>query len=123
MKKKIKKVGKVANLTFKQVDDALEESHGMITPAAKKLGISRPTLYKRIKKSVKLQENLEEYRDQSNDYVESLLWTKMEAGCTTSIIFWLKCRAKWNDRPNQNIQIPVDGGIKPIIVLQDNSDK
>ena len=61
---------------------------------AKMLGITRPTLRKHYKRE------LEFGKDMIEDKISSkLLKRGLDDDCVTSLIFYAKCRLKWNDRP------------------------
>ena len=87
-------VGKTVRHKDEEIIDAINESHGIITVAAKKLDCSRQTLYNRIKISEKLTQAYEDSREAFLDIVENKLLENVEAGKEASIFFCLKTRGK-----------------------------
>jgi len=72
---------------------ALRETHGMIAPAARKLGYTRAGLYKYIQRH-QLEEVIKEERESTLDFAELFLWKAITEGNLTAIIFYLKCQGK-----------------------------
>jgi len=81
-------------LTDKQIKEAIKNTSGFISVIAKKLGVDWHTVDKRIKKSEELQLALLEETETRIDFAESKLNSNINAGKETSIIFFLKTRAK-----------------------------
>jgi AcrR family transcriptional regulator len=80
--------------TNAQIQKALTDARGMVTVAARKLGVSRRTIYNRLEKSEELREALEEARDFTSDVAELKLFQAIEKGEAWAVCFYLKCQAK-----------------------------
>ena len=74
---------------------ALEETQGLIYHACKKAGnISRSTYYRYMKEDKEFAKAVEEIKEAQVDYVEGQLIKNISKGKETSIIFYLKSKAK-----------------------------
>lgn len=80
--------------TVKDCAQALRNTGGFITAAAKQLGISQPALSKRISKSAKLKAVVEETKEQYLDLAESQLVKAIKDRESWAICFYLKCKGK-----------------------------
>ena len=81
-------------LTVKQAEDALKKTAGNVMAAARALGVSRSTLYRKISESAALQEVLTDAREELVDIAESALRKEVLNGNITAIIFTLKTQGK-----------------------------
>jgi hypothetical protein len=81
-------------LTVKQAEDALKKTAGNVMAAARALGVSRSTLYRKIGESAALQEVLTDTREELVDIAESALRKEVLGGNITAIIFTLKTQGK-----------------------------
>ena len=77
-----------------EIEKAIIDSYGILSDAAKKLGISRDTLYRRIRGNKRLKEAVEKAREALKDFGEGQLIKLMKKGDRTAIIFYLKTQAK-----------------------------
>jgi len=115
---------RTSRVTTKQCVEAIHNSGGFITPAAKQLNISQAALSKRIKKSKALQQALAETKEQYLDLAETQLIKAVRDREAWAICFYLKCKGK--DRGYvEKRQISVDDS-KPItfkynLVLPENT--
>ena len=74
---------------------ALRETQGLIYHACKKAGnISRSTYYRYIKEDPEFAKAVEDIKEAQIDYVEGELIKNIAQGKETSIIFYLKSKAK-----------------------------
>lgn len=73
---------------------ALEESHGVITNACKKAGISRAQFYRYLNADEKFKTQVEDVQEQAIDFVESELFKQIKNGNITGQIFYLKTKGK-----------------------------
>jgi len=87
------KIGK-GKLTARNVLPLIEEYSGNISVIARKLAVSRNTLYRLINKTPSLQGALVEARERMIDNVESTLYSKALDGDVACMIFFLKTQAK-----------------------------
>lgn len=74
--------------------EALEKSLGVVTTAAKAIGIDRTTHYKWIENDVLYKEAVESISDLALDFAESQLHKQIQNGEVTSTIFYLKTKGK-----------------------------
>lgn len=77
-------------LTVHEIQKALEASRGLVAAAAKKLGCTRQALYRRIQNSVKLQELIEQAREEVLDEAEDQLQRAVRRGEHWAVTFLLK---------------------------------
>ena len=76
------------------VIEALKSSRGIVSAAARRLGMTRRQLTRRVKDSEKLKEVRDDARAEFCDLAESKLVELVEAGNVPSVLFELKCLAK-----------------------------
>lgn len=91
------------SLPTELIAQALQQSAGDITEAARSLGMSRTGLHLRISKTASLQQVVKEEREALIDMAESALRTKIRGGNMTAIIWALKAspeakRRGWGER-------------------------
>lgn len=91
------------SLPTELIAQALQQSAGNITEAARSLGMSRTGLHLRISKTASLQQVVKEEREALIDMAESALRTKIRGGNMTAIIWALKAspeakRRGWSER-------------------------
>lgn len=84
-------------VTIEQIIKALENSGGFQTVAAKQLGISQPALNKRIKRSKKIQEKLNEIEEAKLDLAESKLMKQLNDGNWQAIKFMMQYKGHKRD--------------------------
>lgn len=96
----------------------LQKNAGNVSKTAKALGVSRQTLYTRIKQEPALKEAVEQAVETVLDEAESVLYRKaINEGETTSLIFLLKTRGKsrgYVERAEQQVEVTVPP--KPLII-------
>ena len=73
---------------------ALEESHGVVTNACRKAGISRAQYYRYLQQDEKFAQAVEEIQEAAIDFVESQLFKQIKEGNITGQIFYLKTKGK-----------------------------
>ena len=95
---------------------ALQETQGLIYHACKKAGnISRSTYYRYMKEDKEFAKAVEEIKEAQVDYVEGQLIKNISKGKETSIIFYLKSKAK--DRGYAE-RLDITSGGKPLTELK-----
>jgi len=72
----------------------IEEYTGNLSLVARKLGVSRTTVYKFMEDHPTVKQSLSEAREKMIDNVESKLYSKALDGDTTAMIFFLKTQGK-----------------------------
>ena len=73
---------------------ALEQSLGIVTPAAKSVGISRETHYRWIKEDAEYKKATDEINEIQMDFVENALFKNIKNGDNASILFYMKYKGK-----------------------------
>ena len=87
---------------------ALEQSLGIVTTAAKDVGIDRTTHYLWLKDDEKYKADVESIQDITLDFAESQLHKQIKDGEVTSTIFYLKTKGKkrgYVERVEQDVSI------------------
>lgn len=97
------------------VEPLIEPSSGNIAAIARKLGVSRGTVYNRIAESPTLQERLEDARESMIDNAESMLYKKAMEGSTAELLFFLKTQGKRRGYTERQELTGADGG--PLLVV------
>ena len=101
-------------MTKKQKDvlKALEETHGVITEACKKVGYTRSAFYTAMDKDPEFKKEVEDIQEAAVDYVESQLFKNIQQGNITGQIFYLKTKGKHRGYiERQEIQQETTGSI------------
>jgi len=94
MKKKTKKSTCTALTKPGILEQAITDSYGNISTIAKRLGVSRTTIYKYLDKNQDLRDRIDSEREVAIDFAESQLMEKIKSGDTVSIIFFLKTQGR-----------------------------
>lgn len=81
-------------VTDAQIADAIRESRGMLSVAARHLGVSDRALRYRLAKSEELERVRYEAREANKDLAESALLKAIEKGEAWAVCFYLKCQAR-----------------------------
>jgi hypothetical protein len=87
--------------TLDEVEQALRESGGIMSLAAKRLGITRWGVQDWVKRYPQLREMLNEFRGTITDIAANNIVTAVRSGDKLSSMFWLKTQAKdegWTQR-------------------------
>lgn len=74
--------------------EAVREAQGLLTVAARRLGVGRSAIYDMAKRHPEVQEAIDEARERMTDLAEGKLYSKISDGDITSIIFYLKTQGK-----------------------------
>ena len=81
-------------LTVEKITPLIEEYMGNLSLVARKLGVSRTTVYNFLENKPTLKVVLIDAREKMIDNVESKLYSKALDGDTTAMIFFLKTQGK-----------------------------
>lgn len=73
---------------------AITEAQGLISVAARRLGVSRSAVYNAVNRHKRVAEALEDTRERTTDLAEGKLYGKINDGDITAIIFYLKTQGK-----------------------------
>jgi hypothetical protein len=87
--------------TVAEVVEALEQSRGLVTHAAARLGCSRNTIHNYAKQHPTVAETLKWKRREIVDLAMEQLWQAVERGETWAILFTLRTFGgpEWNETP------------------------
>ena len=97
---------------------ALQETQGLIYHACKKAGnISRSTYYRYMREDKEFAQAVEDIKEAQIDYVEGELIKNISRGKETSIIFYLKSKAKERGYAEK---LDITTGGKPLTELKIN---
>jgi hypothetical protein len=72
----------------------LEKSLGIVTSACKNAGVSRETHYKYMREDLEYSKAVKDIEEIAKDFAETQLHKQINEGNVTSIIFYLKSKAK-----------------------------
>jgi len=104
--------GRPKKVTDKQIEEALIQCDGFTSFAAGQLSISRRGLEKRIEKSKKLQDLVDELRENQILEAESVLMKLIRKEIPSAVYFFLKTRAGYSEKQqiehSGNIEAPVN---------------
>lgn len=84
----------MTELKKKAMIEALEKSLGVVTSAAKQVGIHRSTHYVWLADDPEYKKAVDEIADVAIDFVETNLFQLIQQGDTASTIFYLKTKGK-----------------------------
>lgn len=99
----------MAKVTQVQIIKALQETGGIVTQAAEKLGLSSPnSLRKRINRSEKLLSVIVEIREQTKDLAELNIFKSMKEGDKQTSIWYLNSQGR--DRGYGN-KVEIEGKV------------
>ncbi len=87
-------MGKKNAFTAEQVAAAIREARGLQTAAAARLGCTRQTIARYIKKYETVRTAYEEANERQIDTAEAALFKQISEGNVTAIIFYLKTKGK-----------------------------
>ena len=96
--------------------EALEKSLGVVTTAAKSVGIDRSTHYKWMESDPDYKAAVESLADVALDFAESQLHKQIQNGEVSSTIFYLKTKGKkrgYIERQELEVSGGIDLGKKP----------
>lgn len=82
------------NIQKRAMLEALEKSLGIVTTAAKSVGIDRSTHYKWMESDPEYKEAVESIDDIALDFAESQLHKQIKNGEVSSTIFYLKTKGR-----------------------------
>ena len=85
---------KPARLKATDYAQAITEAQGLISVAARRLGVSRSAVYAAVNRHKRAAEALQDARERTTDLAEGKLYGKINDGDITASIFYLKTQAK-----------------------------
>ena len=73
---------------------ALQQSRGLVSAAARALGMSGRAIYQRMEKTEAIRQALADERESTKDFAEAALMKAIGRGDAWAVCFYLKCQAK-----------------------------
>ena len=101
--------------------EALEQTLGVVTPAAAMVGITRQTHWLWMKSDPDYAQAVEAVQDIALDFAESQLHAQIKDKDTIATIFYLKTKGKKRGYIEKQ-EISVEANVKPMIVLNGPTD-
>src|SRR5215212_10366728 len=80
--------------TPEEIIGALEESRGLIAPAARKLGCARDTIRRYLEEYEDIAQAIADQREAVTDMAENSLYEAIRRGEAWAVCFYLKCMGK-----------------------------
>jgi len=87
-------ISKKREETCRRIIQAISESSGLLTLAAKKAGVSYPTINRYARDFPSVKQAVQESKERMLDFAEGKLYEKIKEGDNTAIIFYLKTQGK-----------------------------
>ena len=81
-------------LTPKRITDALRDSKGMVSVAARRVGCARSTVYEYMERYPEIKAALEDERELMTDLTELSLYKQIQAGEGWAVQFYLRTQGK-----------------------------
>lgn len=107
----------------KRMYDALMDQLGIITAAARQVGLSRETHYRWLRSDENYKQWIEEIPELTRDFVENALLKNIKEGNVTAQIFYLKTKGRSRGYiERQEIEHKGSEGIKLIIEKANNNE-
>ena len=89
-----KTMSKKRNETASRIIEAIKESNGLLTLAAKKAGLHYATVWQYTQDFPTVKQAVIEAKEKMLDFTESKLYEKIKEGDNAAIIFYLKTQGK-----------------------------
>ena len=87
-------ISKKREQTAQRIIDAIRESSGLLTLAAKKADVTYKTVWQYTQDFPSVKQAVEEAKEKMLDFAEGKLYEKIKEGDNTAIIFYLKTQGK-----------------------------
>ena len=115
------KMSKKRQQTAARIIEAIRESSGLLTLAAKKAGIHYQTVWQYTQDFPEVKQAMVEAKERMLDFAEGKLYEKIKEGDNTAIIFYLKTQGKARGYIERQ-EVTGEGG-GPVKVEHDVKDK
>jgi hypothetical protein len=100
----------------KALIEALRQSLGIVSQACESIGIHRSTYYDWLEKDPVFKQEIDSIQDTAIDFVEGKLFENIQENDVTSIIFYLKTKAKHRGYiERQDLKVTTDG-VKSFVI-------
>jgi len=107
--------------TAQKIIEALKDTRGLLTLAARKAGVSYRTVNRYANEFPSVQEAVQEAKESMTDFAEGKLYEKISKGDTASIIFYLKTQGKKRGYIERQEFTGADGGLITLKVVYDKA--
>lgn len=111
----------MAKATAEQAIEALKRHHGLVSKAARALGVSRATLHGMIGKMPTVAEARYEAKEALKDEAEAKIYEQIQDGNTTMLIFFAKTQMKDRGYVERVKQSGPDGAALTVIIKYDDA--
>lgn len=101
--------------------EAMEQSMGMLTTSARRVGISKETVSNWREADTDFDTAIKEIYDRNKEYVEGQLMTAIKNGNVASMMFYLKCKGGYQEK--QHLEIEQKGDIDIKAAVQEIKDQ
>lgn len=119
----ITNISKKRQATAEKIIEALLNSDGLLTMAARKAGVSYPTINRYARDFPSVREAVEQAKEAMLDFAENELFKKIKRGDNVAIIFYLKTQGKRRGYIERQEVTGADGHDITIKVVYDNGNK
>lgn len=109
-----------SNIQKKKMLEALEISLGVVTQAAKKVGINRGLHYRWMTEDPEYKNAVDSVEGVAIDFAESQLYKQIQGGNPASTIFYLKTKGRKRGY-NENVDVNLSGGVNLTIEYVGNN--
>jgi len=109
-------------LAAEKITPLIEEYNGNLSLVARRLGVSRMTVYRFMENKPSIKLALTDAREKMVDNVESKLYSKALDGDTTAMIFFLKTQGKSRGYVERQEVTGADGGAVLVKWDDENND-
>ena len=117
-------ISKKREQTAQRIIDAIRESSGLLTLAAKKADVTYKTVWQYTQDFPSVKQAVEEAKEKMLDFAEGKLYEKIKSGDNAAIIFYLKTQGKARGYVERQ-EVTGEGGqpIKTEIIVQSEKSK
>lgn len=114
--------GKPPQYTVAQVKEAILQSRGIVSVAARMLKCDRRTIYKYMDRHPELEQAREDARENLIDYAESKLVERIADSDIKAIMFYLRTQAKHRGYSERQEITGADGNALTLTLVHDDND-
>lgn len=106
--------------TPEEYTNAILEAQGLISVAARRLGVTRSAIYEAAKNHEVIRSAINDARERTTDLAEGKLFQKINEGDNTAIIFYLKTQAKQRGYVERQEVTGAEGGELTVRVVRED---
>tara|TARA_R110000744_G_scaffold134922_1_gene244220 strand:+ start:14641 stop:14988 length:348 start_codon:yes stop_codon:yes gene_type:complete len=94
---------KIGHSKREAIIQALEKSLGVVTPACKKVGISRQTFYNWYETDKEFKDKVDDLKNYAHDFVKSKVYECISDKVPSIIMHYTKTQMGWTERSDINV--------------------